>query len=741
MKTILHIVKKMLMTLLITAIVIAISIAIMSVNQTAGIILMMLYSSFMIVKSSGKEMPLNTFTALLPGLMSLVVFLIMLGMIGVHDETMPLIGIGLGIIPGWLMARAHKLYKKNGIVYAKRTFIYIIIWVLSLLFTQGSTLAGMRDITDFGFLLNGFSTAMMVVLSVMLIYKTHNNQKLNLSAISNFILITFFLTLTVVPFLKLEAQEDTQIPSWVRNPPKPRNFHPAGLMSNSRRITDPDKLDRYRRTFQNRNRSRTADEKARAIQHSGLRTNRVSGSSSQGNYQHNPHIHSHIDSSPAFSDNEITAGAAAALLMLLGSLSLNAAMLAAQGVAQGTVQTAENTAFGGVSYVTEEDKDARESNSDGFVRGTRMLDGVEAEEWMMNHGYIINGQPTSRYTDFINSMPTDRAEGLQGIAGEMDEEGNPIGDYVIIVDDENINISQIDDSLNHEPSEEHSNPDEADNSNYVNENNNEDNTEHEENTASNYATTETSENNSDESSIDTSDQNSTVSTQETTLDEPEKEIPSVDYSHAREDLESIMDNLIKDKIKDKYYVRNPDFISNIFNNYPGWIIYEKFGDYKGGQCGEYAAWGVEWSKDAIRDRFGKNVKFELISVRSNFWSKIDHGATRVTLPNGEKYVLDFWEGIQDEKPHVYTENEWVQKNQDKYNIAGQGTKLEYNPSQDMLDKEWRDKHERILNNFIKNLGEEEGKKRFLEQVQKQDRNDLGDAEDIIKNWEVNHDTK
>ena len=166
-----NVLKNLSKQLIVAGIVLAISIAIMTVNQTAGIIVMMLYSSLMVVKSSGKEMPLNKLTALLPGLMSLAIFFIMLGLIGVHEEMMPMIGIGLGIIPGWLMARGHKVYKKNGVVYAKRTFFYVFIWVLSLLFTQGSTLLGMREITDFGFLLNGFSTAMMVVLSMILFSK------------------------------------------------------------------------------------------------------------------------------------------------------------------------------------------------------------------------------------------------------------------------------------------------------------------------------------------------------------------------------------------------------------------------------------------------------------------------------------------------------------------------------------------------------------------------------------------
>ena len=40
---------------------------------------------------------------------------------------------------------------------------------------------------------------------------------------------------------------------------------------------------------------------------------------------------------------------------------------------------------------------------------------------------------------------------------------------------------------------------------------------------------------------------------------------------------------------------------------------------------------------------------------------INHAATKVVLPNGERYIMDFWDGMQDGKPRVYTEEEWLKK--------------------------------------------------------------------------------
>jgi len=178
-KIIFRVVRQMAKSLIIAGIVIVLSVLVMQVSQTIGILIMLLYSSWMVIQSSRKEMPLSKVTALLPGIMSLTCFLFMLWFLGVHDLSMPFTGLVIGLLPGWLMARGHRIYRKNGILYAKRTYFYILIWAVSVLFIQGSTLLGLRTtITDFGFLLNGFSTAMIMVLSILLFIKAVGKQVL-----------------------------------------------------------------------------------------------------------------------------------------------------------------------------------------------------------------------------------------------------------------------------------------------------------------------------------------------------------------------------------------------------------------------------------------------------------------------------------------------------------------------------------------------------------------------------------
>ena len=185
------VIRQLLKKLIVSGIIIGLCILVMQLNLALGIILMMLYSSLMVLKTSRNEMPLGKFTAILPALMSLASFFFMLALIGVSNPLMPIAGFAAGIIPGWLMARGHRVYEKNGVVYAKRTFFYIFIWILSMLFTQGSTLKGLRStITDFGFLLNGFSTAMMVVLSILLFTKI-SRWKIQTTSITTIIIFFY----------------------------------------------------------------------------------------------------------------------------------------------------------------------------------------------------------------------------------------------------------------------------------------------------------------------------------------------------------------------------------------------------------------------------------------------------------------------------------------------------------------------------------------------------------------------
>ncbi len=153
--------------------------------------------------------------------------------------------------------------------------------------------------------------------------------------------------------------------------------------------------------------------------------------------------------------------------------------------------------------------------------------------------------------------------------------------------------------------------------------------------------------------------------------------------HTRVDnLRIKMDEIIQQKIKEGYYVKNAhtsgpiqdlltqaltvggikdfDTIRKAWNNYPpGWVE-DWIRGMTGGQCGEYSRWGQEWMEKSARDIFGEGTVVGRLALQRNFFA--NHAATLVITPDGERLVMDFWDGVQNEKaPQIITEKEWIAK--------------------------------------------------------------------------------
>jgi len=537
----LNIARMMARKLIITGVVVILSILLMLINHSLGIIVMMIYSSFMMIQASRQKMPLGKFTAILPGMISLLSFLIMLLFLGVRNPLMPLAGLSAGLLPGWLMARGHRVYRENGILYAKRTYFYILIWVVSLLFTQGSTLLGLRTIiSDFGFLLSGFSTAMMVVLSIILFRKTVGKQELTTSGPISmvFFLATFMIfssiSLQSVNAVDFNTNNEIEYTKQAFDYVLDNSFFPDYTVEDR---TRPDETGAYRKIFNpkkestplmnvtffntnifkttnnnmkqlvqrnfNRYMENCAKEKNKfAYDISGNERNALACIYLNAPYEFKTNIlirsknwyvnvdivndvdwdaydgvsgdlaafkrripynkehafrmgrliYSRLQSVPeffrtapdpapvidrddpeglldeieqglrdvGFSDEAAAAGAVIAVLQLLAGLGLSAAMAAAQ-------ETAAAVMAAGL-----------EAEQDAALSDNTILDGDDAESWMKDNGYYDqNGQPTAKYHEFMNSPVSHQGPGLQGFAGDTDENGNPTGNFSIVVSNGN----------------------------------------------------------------------------------------------------------------------------------------------------------------------------------------------------------------------------------------------------------------------------------------------------------------
>ena len=183
-----------------------------------------------------------------------------------------------------------------------------------------------------------------------------------------------------------------------------------------------------------------------------------------------------------------------------------------------------------------------------------------------------------------------------------------------------------------------------------------------------------------------------------------------------------MQEVITRKMEEGYFVRNSNLLKKAWNNTIGRVANEWVGGYKGGQCGEYGEWGIEWSKDSIQEMFGKEAVVTDIAIHNNRF--LGHRATKVILPDGRRLVLDYWEGMPAGKAKIYTEEEWVRHWDDKL-FSDYIGKAEVNQHDDQLH----------LKNLISQMGEEEGINWFRNYHARREQS--GYAEIFIRSWHKN----
>lgn len=144
------------------------------------------------------------------------------------------------------------------------------------------------------------------------------------------------------------------------------------------------------------------------------------------------------------------------------------------------------------------------------------------------------------------------------------------------------------------------------------------------------------------------------------------------------------------------------------NNIGGWFgsPLDSAMGWKGGQCGEYGEWGMKWSRKACEQTFGKDIIITQITAESLGNDSNNHNSTRIITPNGDRFVIDYWQGVQGGET-VYTEDEWI-----KQQAAEGRSEIVRSHTGDRADITTGGE-EGMLNSFINKYGEDEGIRKFL----------------------------
>jgi len=159
-------------------------------------------------------------------------------------------------------------------------------------------------------------------------------------------------------------------------------------------------------------------------------------------------------------------------------------------------------------------------------------------------------------------------------------------------------------------------------------------------------------------------------------------------------LQTTFNHAVNKLIDQDKYVMNRNFVRKSWNWSLGGLA-NKLQGYTGGQCQQFAEWGNKLVTPAVKRIFGPDAIVDNIVVREqsslnpqglsgqlDALVEANHIATRVILPTGERYVLDFWQAVGDSQddlvgdavyqlrrgspkpaipPRLIPEDEWTRK--------------------------------------------------------------------------------
>jgi hypothetical protein len=134
-----------------------------------------------------------------------------------------------------------------------------------------------------------------------------------------------------------------------------------------------------------------------------------------------------------------------------------------------------------------------------------------------------------------------------------------------------------------------------------------------------------------------------------------------------------LDDIIRQKLEEGYYVSNPDIWQQAILDFPilGTAMMEEvlrgaYGNRTAGgvqiephpvHCQECQEEGVKWIGGLVSQTFGPGTILEQLVINPDSYN--NHIANQITLPNGERFIVDIWQGLKDGGARVFREEDWI----------------------------------------------------------------------------------
>jgi membrane protein CcdC involved in cytochrome C biogenesis len=147
-------------------------------NQQVASLILLVGSFLLFLKSYRKPWRLRWYTCLLPAAAALGGYLFQVVWFNVHKPIGPMgAGIIVGAVIGILRGRGHRLEVKKQQIYAHRTIVVLLLWLLTYLLTQSSALLGRPELAEWGLTGGAFTTTIVVFFSAVLLIRYRSKNK------------------------------------------------------------------------------------------------------------------------------------------------------------------------------------------------------------------------------------------------------------------------------------------------------------------------------------------------------------------------------------------------------------------------------------------------------------------------------------------------------------------------------------------------------------------------------------
>lgn len=165
-------VRALVRNLLLSGLMIGVCLALWTLSPPAGSLAMLITSGWMLLRSYRREWPLHWLTCLMPALSAVGCYVVQAALFGgSQPSALAPPAIMVGLVFGLLRGRAHRVFVRGARVFARRTSLYLAVWMACVVLTQGAAVFAVPEAVSFTLAGGAFTTTMVVAMSLVLFKK------------------------------------------------------------------------------------------------------------------------------------------------------------------------------------------------------------------------------------------------------------------------------------------------------------------------------------------------------------------------------------------------------------------------------------------------------------------------------------------------------------------------------------------------------------------------------------------